>query len=41
MFDMADQYFHELRVARSEEDAKRVRADIIDDAQEPELKAQS
>ena len=41
VFDVADQHFHELRVARREEDAKCVRADVIDDAQEPELKAQS
>ena len=41
MFYVADQHFHELRVARGEEDAKCVRADVIDDAQEPELKAQS
>ena len=41
MFYMADQHFHELRVARGEEDAKRMGADVIDDAEKPELKAQS
>ena len=41
MFYVADQHFHKLRVARGEEDAKCMRADVIDDAQKPELKAQS
>jgi len=41
VFYVADQHFYELRVARREEDAKCVRADVIDDAEKPELKAQS
>jgi len=32
MFDVANQNFHELRITRGEEDAKRMGADIINDA---------
>ncbi len=41
VFDMSDKHFHELRVARGEENAKRMGAYIIDDPKNPELKSQT
>jgi len=41
MFDVANENFHELRVARGEEHAKRMGADVIDDPKLPELQPQT